>query len=94
MLAYEDDEIYFDLAIFDEAHKTVGQVGKQFSQMILDSDIRIKHRLFMTATPKMYAKSNNEEEDDIISMDDAKYYGEKIYTYNTGNAIIDKRLSD
>ncbi len=140
----------FDFAIFDEAHKTVGQVGKQFSLMIKDSDdednksenneseydeseddesennesedneseehyseedemeesdvdenddieeydakIIINKRLFMTATPKNYAGYLDDEQ--IISMDNEKFYGKEIYSYNTGMAIQDKRLID
>jgi len=80
----------FDLGIFDEAHKTVGQKGKQFSRMLTNDEVFIEKRLFMTATPKVYVGDN----DDIASMSDTKIYGERIYTYNTGNAIKDGRLTD
>jgi len=83
-------KITFDFGIFDEAHKTVGQKGKQFSRMLTDDELVIKKRLFMTATPKIYVGDN----DDIMSMDDKKIYGERIYTYNTGDAIAAKRLTD
>lgn len=59
--------------------------------------------LFMTATPKMYA--GDLDNDDVISpnlfaskklgsMDNKKFYGDKIFTYNTGEAIADQRLVD
>lgn len=87
-----DSKIEFDFAIFDEAHKTVGQVGKKFSMMLTNEKMIIRERLFMTATPKVY--NGNVEDDEIISMDDETYYGQQIYCYNTGNAINEKRLVD
>ncbi|AYV83260.1 MAG: DEXDc helicase [Hyperionvirus sp.] len=85
-------EFKFEFGIFDEAHKTVGQAAKKFSQMLTDDKMTIRKRLFMTATPKIY---NGElDSDEILSMDDEKYYGKEIYCYNTGTAINDKRLVD
>jgi superfamily II DNA or RNA helicase len=89
-LADACNKISFDLGIFDEAHKTVGQAGKQFSAMITDDNLKINKRIFMTATPKNYIG----ESDDMISMDNTKFYGHQIYAYNTGNAINDQRLTD
>jgi predicted helicase len=89
-LQIASDDIQFDLGVFDEAHKTVGQVGKQFSAMLTDENMVITNRLFMTATPKIYVGDDN----DIISMNNSKFYGEKIYCYNTRNAINDKKLTD
>jgi superfamily II DNA or RNA helicase len=89
-----DSEYTFQLACFDESHKTVGKVDKKFSLLLQDTKtLKIEKRLFMTATPKVYKGTRNDE-DDIISMDDEDYYGKNIYSYNTGNAIIDKKLVD
>jgi len=85
-------KIPFDFGIFDEAHKTVGQVNKKFTAMIMNDQMVIRRRLFMTATLKIYKGAL--EDDAIISMDDEKFYGQKLFTYNTGNAIKDKRLVD
>jgi len=85
-------KIESDLCIFDEAHKTVGQKGKQFNLLLDDKNLVIKKRLFMTATPKMYG--GNDENEKIYSMDDEEWYGKKIFTYNTGDAINDNRLCD
>lgn len=87
-----DMDIDFDFGIFDEAHKTVGQVGKMFSMMLTDDKMIIKKRMFMTATPKVYG--GNIEDDEIISMDDDTYYGRQLFCYNTGNAISEGRLVD
>ena len=91
-LAEASKNIQFDMGFFDEAHKTVSQKGKQFTLMLTDEHMDIQHRLFLTATPKMYA--GNIEDDNIISMDNKKIYGEKIFTYNTREAIRDGRLVD
>lgn len=81
-----------DLLIADEAHKTVGASNKQFNLLLDDKNLKIKKRLFMTATPKVYSGDGDNEK--IISMDDEKWYGKQIYMYNTYNAITDKHLSD
>ncbi len=83
----------FEFGIFDEAHKTVGRVGKAFSRALNDDFMIIDKRLFMTATPKIYGGELDDDES-IVSMDYEEYYGEEIYCYNTGNAINDKRLVD
>ena len=41
-----------DIAIFDEAHKTIGLAGSAFGYALLDTNLNIKKRLFLTATPK------------------------------------------
>ena len=42
----------FDFAIFDEAHKTIGLAGSTFGYALSDENIRIRKRLFLTATPR------------------------------------------
>ena len=91
-LAEACENIEFDFGFFDEAHKTVGQVNKKFNMMLTDKYMTIKKRLFMTATPKIYA--GDLEDDEIISMDNKKMYGDKLFTYNTGDAIKDGKLTD
>ncbi len=91
-LAEACDGIDFDFGIFDEAHKTVGQTNKKFTQMLTNKHMIIKKRLFMTATPKMYSGDLDDEK--IISMDNETFYGPKLYVYNTGNAIVDNKLVD
>ena len=85
-----DKKIKFEFGIFDECHRTVGQKGKQFGQMLTDKEMTIDKRLFMTATPKIYKGTKK----DIVSMDKEAIYGECFYTYNTGQAIADGRLTD
>lgn len=75
----------FDVGIIDEAHRTVGTEDKTFSQVLFDENIKIKKRLFCTATEKVY----NGKKDDIFGMDNAAWYGETIYNYTLAEAIKD-----
>ena len=62
----------FDVGIFDEAHRTVGQKDSLFSHLIDEDNIRIRKRVFMTATERRYQGSS----DTILSMDDLDAYGD------------------
>jgi predicted helicase len=44
--------IEFDLAIFDEAHRTVGARSKSFATLLRDQTLKVRYRLFMTATER------------------------------------------
>jgi predicted helicase len=81
-----------DLCIFDEAHRTVGELNKSFSILLHDDKIKINKRLFMTATPKYYDGDGDDEL--VVSMNDKKYYGEGFFKYNTYDAIKDNNLCD
>jgi superfamily II DNA or RNA helicase len=85
--------IKIDLAIFDEAHKTVGRVDSLFSYMLSDKNFEIKKRLFMTATPRIYTNVGDDNED-ILSMDNNEFYGKDIFEYGIRQAINEKRLCD
>lgn len=61
----------FDIGILDEAHKTAGKIGASFSHLLHEENIKIKRRIFMTATERCYQGSS----DDIASMDDLELYG-------------------
>jgi superfamily II DNA or RNA helicase len=62
----------FDLGIMDEAHKTVGDRDKTFAHLLSDENIRIRNRVFMTATERRYSGNR----DEIISMDNPGVYGD------------------
>jgi superfamily II DNA or RNA helicase len=64
--------ITFDLAIFDEAHKTVGRKDKLFSKLLFEENINIRQRIFMTATERQFKGQS----DEILSMDDFSIYGD------------------
>jgi superfamily II DNA or RNA helicase len=78
----------FDVAIFDEAHKTTGRQGGLFAHSLKDENIRICKRLFFTATPRHYDIRHRDREGDfrIVSMDDEAVYGPRAYTLTFGSA--------
>jgi superfamily II DNA or RNA helicase len=69
----------FDLGIFDEAHKTVGKDHALSATALFDSNIKIKKRLFLTATPKhhRYADSGLGRWADVLSMSSEEVYGKR-----------------
>ncbi|EJB76784.1 DEAD/DEAH box helicase [Helicobacter pylori] len=95
-----------DLIICDEAHRTVGAMystnerddKNAFTLCHSDENIKATKRLYMTATPKVYSensKAKAKESDNVIySMDDAKVFGEEIYTLNFERAIALDLLTD
>jgi predicted helicase len=78
----------FDVAIFDEAHKTTGPQGGLFAHSLRDENIRIRKRLFFTATPRHYDIRHRDKEGDfrIISMNDETIYGPRAYTLTFASA--------
>lgn len=73
----------FDIAVFDEAHKTTGLAGGQFSRALSDTHIPIVKRVFFTATPRhidIRSKRDKEGEYKVQSMDDLAVYGPKAHT--------------
>ncbi len=75
--------VKFDIAIYDEAHRTAGTEGKFSSQLIYDENISAKHKLFMTATERIYSGKL----DEVVSMDDEMVYGKKFYELDFRTAI-------
>ena len=61
----------FDLGIIDEAHRTTGGKENSFSKILFDKNVKIKKRLFMTATQRFYSGKSNK----ILGMENTKYYG-------------------
>lgn len=93
----------FDLIICDEAHRTTGLVKPQegktpFTKIHDDSFIHGKKRLYMTATPRIYAdnaKIKAKESDiELCSMDDEKLYGGEIHNVSFGYAVDNGLLTD
>jgi superfamily II DNA or RNA helicase len=82
--------ISFDVGIFDEAHKTVGSDKKLFSHLLLEENISISKRIFMTATERFYQGSD----DSIISMNNTSIYGEVFTQMSFKEAIELNLLTD
>ena len=70
-----------DLGIFDEAHKTTGDKEGLFAFGLSDKNIRIKKRLFLTATPRHYKLNKRDKDGDfqVVSMNDETVYGKVSY---------------
>lgn len=87
----------FDLAIFDEAHHMAGG-SKIFTTPLDDDRIRIRKRLFMTATPRIATQSAKEQADDegyeFASMDDESQFGREAFGMSFNEAIEGEYLTD
>lgn len=93
----------FDLAICDEAHRTTGVTltGQDESHFVRIHDpayIRARNRLYMTATPRIFAdsaKSKAEEVDaTVCSMDDEALFGKELHRLGFGEAVGKGLLAD
>ncbi|MDE0240040.1 MAG: DEAD/DEAH box helicase family protein [bacterium] len=93
----------FDLAIADEAHRTAGALipGEDPSPFVRihdDDAIRASRRLYMTATPKVYAASARNRAGELAatlcSMDDDEQYGPVLHETRFGDAVDGDLLSD
>ena len=81
----------FDLGIFDEAHKTAGSEGKRNAFALSDKNLRIRKRLFLTATPRKYRLPSKDSErgkdlEPVYSMDQPEIYGRHIHKLSFGKA--------
>lgn len=79
----------FDLAIFDEAHKTASRNGTQFGFALTDENLPIQKRLFFTATPRHFDIRKKDKEGDetlVYSMDRTDIYGQIAYTLSFAEA--------
>lgn len=86
----------FDLVVCDEAHRTTGATFGDEDESnfvrIHDADyIRSKKRIYMTATPRIYADSAkaSAEKDNVAlcSMDDETLYGRELYVISFSEAV-------
>jgi superfamily II DNA or RNA helicase len=72
----------FDLAVFDEAHKTAGRSGRNFAFSLEDANLPIHKRLFLTATPRHYnphQQNSDGEVQLVFSMDRPDVYGPQAF---------------
>lgn len=72
----------FDLAVFDEAHKTAGSEGRNYAFALEDANLSIRKRLFLTATPRHYNPHKRDKEGDaklVFSMDRPNVYGPQAF---------------
>jgi superfamily II DNA or RNA helicase len=81
------EALEFDLAIFDEAHKTAGRKSKLFAHGLTDESVKCVRRLFMTATPRHAALKGDGSEAQVFAMNDPKVYGPVLYSLSLRAAI-------
>lgn len=86
----------FDLIICDEAHRTAGarikdDVESPFVQVHRQANVRGDRRLYMTATPKVYAESARDKAKKVnaalYSMESEEDFGPVLYELKFGEAI-------
>ena len=80
----------FDLCIFDEAHKTAGDQKTPFATLLFDRNIKVRKRLFMTATERVYRGDNA----DVASMANPVIYGDCFHKLSFKKAIDDGIICD
>jgi len=78
-----------DLGIFDEAHKTTGPKEGLFAFGLNNKNLRIKKRLFLTATPRHYKLNKRDKDGDfqVVSMSDEAVYGKVSYRLPFSTAV-------
>ncbi len=81
-----------DLALCDEAHRTIGGAGDSyFTTVHEDSRIPIEKRLYMTATQKIFTPkirmAADAQEKVIYAMDDEEVYGPIFHELAFGDAV-------
>ncbi len=93
----------FDLIICDEAHRTAGltlpdEKPSMFVKVHDNDRVRSKKRIYMTATPRIYADTSknraNEVKATLFSMDNEKFFGREFHRLGFGNAVNLDLLSE
>jgi len=79
-----------DLAVFDEAHKTVSAKRGLYTHLLFDENLPIPRRVFMTATERRFKVSS----DEIVSMDNPKVYGKTFWLLSFKEALARGILCD
>lgn len=89
--------LHFDLAIFDEAHKTAGREGIKFAVALRDEAVAADRRLFMTATPRHFEVAKRDKAGDakvVFSMDVPEVYGPVVHRLPFSKAAELKIITD
>ncbi|MFB7763498.1 DEAD/DEAH box helicase [Streptomyces xiamenensis] len=94
----------FGLLIADEAHVTSGDLGKAWGAVHDNERIRAHRRLYLTATPRVWAlpdpdgRSAGASPGDkgghlVASMDNPRIFGPRLWTYPLSRAIDEEVLA-
>ncbi|MFJ5829548.1 Helicase associated domain protein [Streptomyces sp. NPDC093089] len=84
----------WDIAVVDEAHRTAGRRHKPWAVIHDNGAIPARHRLYLTATPRIWDVNRGITVEPIASMDDVSLYGNVAYRYSLAEAIQEGRLAD
>jgi predicted helicase len=93
----------FELAVCDEAHRTTGvtlanEDDSAFVRIHNSDFIRARKRLYMTATPRLFADSTKSKAEEagaeLCSMDDPTLFGPEFYRLGFGKAVAEGLLAD
>ncbi|MBT0958394.1 DEAD/DEAH box helicase [Alphaproteobacteria bacterium KMM 3653] len=93
----------FDLVVCDEAHRTTGVTLKDeddsnFVRIHDNNYVAAKKRLYMTATPRIFADTAKRKADDydarLASMDDETKFGRDLFHRGFGWAVENQLLTD
>ena len=90
----------FDLAVLDESHETAGRGDKFMAKGLSDSNLEIDHRLFLTATPRVFSsklRSNPNQATEVslaFDMNDESVYGPIAHRMTFGQAIDQGLITD
>ena len=92
-----------DLAICDEAHRTTGVTladnnESEFQKIHRDENLRVRRRLYMTATPRIYNPESHSRASQakaiLASMDDENLYGPEFHRLSFADAVEQELLCD
>lgn len=93
----------FDLILCDEAHRTTGvtlagEDSSAFVKVHSQTNIRGRHRLYMTATPRVFGEKTKgaaaEHSAELSSMDDVAVFGPVFHRLGFGEAVERDLLTD
>ncbi|MFI7876127.1 MULTISPECIES: DEAD/DEAH box helicase [Streptomyces] len=89
----------WDVVVADEAHRTAGDYDKPWARVHHDDKLPGRHRLYMTATPRVFdekkARAKGIHTNTVIaSMDDESIYGPVVYRISLREAIDEGLLAD
>jgi len=81
--------IEFDLAIYDECHRTAGKHIGLFTSCVTDEIVKAKKKLFMTATVKAYDVRDEDDRESAneFSMENKELFGNVAFTLTIAEAI-------
>jgi superfamily II DNA or RNA helicase len=89
---------HWDLVVVDEAHRTAGRLGKPWAAVHHDDQVPAHHRLYLTATPRIWDADTDADRDGdadtVASMDDETLFGPVAYRLTLSDAIDLGLLAD